>query len=160
MIRKEISGRYLQHLIDASHRKSFDPRGKIDWSVPFDHSYFYMPQDLVSLYGTTLWDRMTRDQRVELSMHAACGALATSIWLENQLSLKLPDYLIDVSPLDSHFHWMQIEVSDECRHSMVFGDAIKRCEVPWYQPRLSKLIYIFHQTPDLESCDDAQHARR
>jgi len=37
MIREEISGQYLQHIIDASHRKSFDPYKEIDWSVPFDY---------------------------------------------------------------------------------------------------------------------------
>ena len=143
MIREEISGHYLQHIIDASHRKSFDPYKEIDWSVPFDYSYFYMPQDMVSLYGTPLWDRMTREQRVKLSMHEACSALATSIWFENQLSFKLIDYLIDFSPLDPHFYWMQIEVADECRHSMMFGEAIKRCDVPWYKPRFSALIAFF-----------------
>ena len=143
MIRKEINGPYLQHLIDASHRKSFDPYKEIDWSVPFDYSYFYMPQDMVSLYGTKLWDQMTREQRVKLSMHEACSALATSIWFENQLSFKLMDYLIDLSPLDPHFYWMQIEVADECRHSMMFGEAIKRCGVPWYKPRFLSLITVF-----------------
>ncbi len=143
MIREEISGQYLERIIDASHRKSFDPHKDIDWSVPFDYSHFYMPQDMVSLYGTALWDQMTREQRVELSMHEACSALATSIWFENQLSFKLMDYLIDVSPLDPHFHWMQIEVADECRHSMMFGEAIKRCGVPWYKPRFSSLITFF-----------------
>jgi hypothetical protein len=69
--------------------------------------------------------------------------LATSIWFENQLSFKLMDYLIDVSPLDPHFYWMQIEVADECRHSMMFGEAIKRCKVPWYEPRFSALITFF-----------------
>jgi P-aminobenzoate N-oxygenase AurF len=143
MVSEEISGQYLQHLVDASHRKSFDPFKEIDWSVPFDCSFFYMPQDMVSLYGTTLWDKMTREQRVKLSMHEACSALATSIWFENQLSFKLMDYLIDVSPLDPQFDWMQIEVADECRHSMMFGEAIKRCAVPWYKPRYSSLITFF-----------------
>ena len=143
MNREEISGRYLQHLIEASHRKSFDPYRQIDWSVPFDCTYFYMPPEMVSLYGTKIWDQMTRDQRVRLSMHEACSTLATTIWFENQLSFKLMDYLIDVSPLDPHFDWMQIEVADECRHSMMFGEAIKRCDVPWYKPRFSSLIAFF-----------------
>ena len=64
MVRENVNGHYLQHLIDASHRKSLDPYKEIDWSVPFDYSHFYMPQDMVSLYGTTLWDEMTREQRV------------------------------------------------------------------------------------------------
>lgn len=143
MIHEELSDHYLQHIIDASHRKSFDPFKEIDWSVPFDSAYFYMPQEMVSLYGTKLWDRMTREQRVKLSMHEACSALSTTIWFENQLCFKLMDYLIDASPLDPHFYWMQIEVADECRHSMMFGEAIKRCGVPWYKPRLSSLITFF-----------------
>ena len=137
MVRENVSGHYLQHLIDASHRKSLDPYKEIDWSVPFDYSHFYMPQDMVSLYGTLLWDEMTREQRVRLSMHEASSVLATAIWFENQLSLKLTDYLAGASPLDPHFFWMQIELADECRHSMMFGEAIKRCEAPCYKPRFS-----------------------
>ncbi len=143
MAREEISDQYIQHIIDASRRKSFDPYKEIDWSVPFDYSHFYMPQDMVSLYGTPLWDGMTREQRVKLSMHEACSALATTIWFENQLCFKLIDYLLGASPLDPHFYWMQIEVADECRHSMMFGEAIKRCGVPWYQPRYSSTIAFF-----------------
>ncbi len=143
MYSEEISRPYLQNLIDGSRGKSFDPYKEIDWNVPFDCTYFYMPQDMVSLYGTKLWDQMAREQRVSLSMHEACCALASTIWFENQLSFKLTDYLIDVSPVDPHFQWMQIEVADECRHSMMFGEAITRCKVPWYKPRYSSVITIF-----------------
>jgi hypothetical protein len=143
MAREEISDQYIQHIIDASRRKSFDPYKEIDWSVPFDYSHFYMPPDLVSLYGTPLWDGMSHEERVKLSMHEACSALATTIWFENQLCFKLIDYLLRASPLGPHFYWMQIEVADECRHSMMFGEAIKRCAVPWYQPRYSSLITFF-----------------
>jgi hypothetical protein len=142
-MREKISGPYLQHIIDAARRKSFDPQKDIDWSVPFDFSHFYMPEDMVSLYGTPLWDQMDREQRVELSMHEACSAFAGLIWFENQLSFKLMDYLIDESPLDLQFYWMQIEVADECRHSMMFGEAIRRSGVPWYKPRYSSLIAFF-----------------
>jgi P-aminobenzoate N-oxygenase AurF len=38
---------------------------------------------------------------------------------------------------------MQIEVADECRHSMMFGEVIKRSGVPWYKPRFSRLISVF-----------------
>jgi hypothetical protein len=143
MATKETSDQFLQHLIDASNRRSLNHTKDIDWSFPFDRSHFYMPQDMISLYGTPLWEQMTRDERVKLSMHEACSVLATTIWFENQLCFKLMDYLIDASPLDPDFCWMQIEVADECRHSMMFGEAIKRCEVPWYKPRWSGLISFF-----------------
>ncbi|MGA2411692.1 MAG: diiron oxygenase, partial [Candidatus Binataceae bacterium] len=130
----------MQRIINTPDRKHFAAYKEIDWSVPFDFSYFYMPQDMVSLFGTRLWDQMTREQRVELSMHEACSAMASLIWFENQLSFKFMDYLTNVSPLDPHFYWMHIEVADECRHSIMFGEAIKRCRAPWYNPRFSRLI--------------------
>jgi len=142
-MREEISREYLQRIVDGAHRKSFDPYKTIDWNVPFDLERFYLPPDMVSLYGTPMWDQMSRDQQVKLSMHEACSALATGIWFENQLSFKMMDYLIDVSPHDPHFYWMQIEVADECRHSMMFGEVIRHAQVPWYKPRFSSLFAFF-----------------
>src|SRR5262249_48509797 len=143
MYRQEISNDYLQHIIDGAHRKSFDPYKNINWDVPFDCSKFYIPEDMVSLYGTPLWDAMRRENRVRLSLHEATSTLSTGIWFENQLCFKLMDYLIDVSPHDPHFYWLQIEVADECRHSMMFGELIKRSQSPWYRPRFGGLFAFF-----------------
>lgn len=143
MYREQINRAYLQHIIDGAHRKSFDPYRQIDWKVPFDLSRFYLPPDMLSLYGTGLWERMTREEQVRLSMHEATSALATGIWFENLLSYKLMDYLIEVSPHDPHFYWMQIEVADECRHSMMFGEMIRHANVPWYKPRFANLFGFF-----------------
>jgi len=142
-MREQISTEYLEHITEASHRKSFDPYKAIDWSVPFDLERFYLPPDMVSLYGTPLWDRMTREQQVKLSMHEACSALSTGIWFETQLSMKFMDYVINTSPHDPHFYWMQTEVADECRHSMMFGELIRHTGVPWYKPRFSTLFVAF-----------------
>jgi len=142
-MREQISREYLQHIVEAAQRKSFDPYKAIDWTVPFDYERFYIPPDMVSLYGTSLWDEMTREQQVKLSLHEASSALATGIWFENLLSFKLMDYLINVSPHDPHFYWMQTEVADECRHSMMFGEVIKRANVPWYKPRFANLFGFF-----------------
>jgi hypothetical protein len=151
MHREEISSQYLERIIEGAHRKSFDPYKTIDWSVPFDLERFYVPPDMVSLYGTPMWDQMTREQQVKLSMHEACSVLATGIWFENLLSFKMMDYLTNVSPHDPHFYWMQIEVADECRHSMMFGEIIKRSGTPWYKPRFANLFAFFtkYLTPKL-----------
>ncbi len=143
MHQEEVNSGYLQRIIESAHRKSFDPYKQIDWSVPFDCSRFYVPEDLVTLYGTQLWERMSHEERVRLSMHEAASTLATGIWFENLLSFKLMDYLTNVSPHDPHFYWMQIEVADECRHSMMFAEVIKRTGVPWYRPRFAGAMAFF-----------------
>lgn len=137
---QEMDAVYLGRLARAAQHKSFDPYRDIDWSVPLDLSRFYVPPDLVSLYDTAIWEGMSRDQQVRLSLHEAASTLATGIWFENLLSFKLMDYLADVSPHDPHFYWMQTEVADECRHSMMFGEVIRRAQVPWYKPRLANLF--------------------
>ncbi len=143
MSREEVSSTHLQRIVDSARRKSFDPCVHIDWNVPFDCSRFYLPEDLVSLYGTALWERMTREDRVRLSLHEAASTLAAGIWFENLLCFKLADYLSDVSPHDIHFYWMQTEVADECRHSMMFAEVIRRAGVPWYKPRFGDLMAFF-----------------
>ena len=143
MAPEDVSTGYLQHLVDSAHRKSFDPYKQIDWNVPFDDSRFYCPESLVTLYGTPLWEQMSRAQRVRLSLHEATSTLATGIWFENLLSFKLTDYLTSTSPHDTHFYWMQLEVADECRHSMMFAEVIKRANAPWYRPRYGNLMTFF-----------------
>jgi hypothetical protein len=133
-MKTEVDHAFVSHLSDAAHRKSFDPWRDIDWSVPFDDSYFYLPPDLVSLYGTELWSSMTREQQVRLSMHEASSTLAQGLWFENILGFKLLDYLYRANPHEPHFYWMLQEVADECRHSMMFGEFIRRSGTPWYQP--------------------------
>src|SRR5258708_3550550 len=88
-MKTEVDHAYVSHLSDAAHRKSFDPWRDIDWSVPFDDSHFYLPPDLVSLYGTELWNSMTREQQVRLSMHEAPSTLAQALWFPNILTLNL-----------------------------------------------------------------------
>jgi hypothetical protein len=145
----EINPAYLDRIIASARHRSFDPYEEIDWEVPFDLSRFYLPQELVSLYGTAMWTAMTREERVRLSLHEAASTLAAGIWFENLLCFKLTDYLGALSPHHSHFYWMQIEVADECRHSMMFGEIIRRAGAPWYRPRYGALFAFFtkHLSP-------------
>src|SRR2546426_8389556 len=99
----EVDEVYLKHLSEAAQRKSFDPYKDIDWTVPFDLSRFYLPEDLVTLYGTEIWEKMSREERIRLSLHEACSTLAHGIWFENILSSCLLKHLYQASPHDQHF---------------------------------------------------------
>ena len=59
--REEFSDRLLK----GSVKKSYEPVVDIDWNAPLDPDKFYLPPRVVSLYGTPLWDSMTRAQRIE-----------------------------------------------------------------------------------------------
>ena len=140
-MRAEVDNAYIEHLTEASQRKSFDPYRDIDWNVPFDDSQFYVPPDLISLYGTELWNAMSREERVRLSKHEAACTMAQGIWFENILNFKMTSYLYRTSPLDPEFYWMQREIADECRHQMMFGEFVRHAGTPWYKPSWRAMMF-------------------
>ena len=96
-----------QRLLRAAAKRSFDPASDIDWTTPInDDDWFYMPEHRVSLYGTRLWQSMTRRQRIALSRHEVASMAQTGIWFELILM---------------HTDWVLTEIADECRHSSMFA---------------------------------------
>lgn len=61
--------------------------------------------------------------------------MATGIWFENILKHKFIDYLYNHDPRDPNFRFMLHEVADECHHSMMFGEFIRRSGAPYYPVR-------------------------
>jgi P-aminobenzoate N-oxygenase AurF len=125
----------VERLSDAAVEKSFDPIKDIYWDEPFDLERFYMPEEDLSLYGTPVYEALTREEKVRLSLHEAASLMATGIWFENILKHKFLDYLYDASPQDANFRFMLHEVADECHHSMMFGEFVRRSGAPFYPVR-------------------------
>ena len=61
--REQVAAR----LLEASAKHSFDPVHEVDWDQPQPADLFYAVPEHLSLYGTPLWERMTPEQRIELS---------------------------------------------------------------------------------------------
>ncbi|MDQ2636669.1 MAG: diiron oxygenase, partial [Actinomycetota bacterium] len=58
---------FSERLLKGSVKKSYAPIVDIDWDAPLDPDKFFLPPRTVSLYGTPLWQSMSREQRIELS---------------------------------------------------------------------------------------------
>lgn len=124
-----------ERLSEASVKKSYDPIKDIDWNEPFDLERFYMPEQDISLYGTPIYEALTREEKIRLSLHEAAKAMATGIWFENILKHKFLDYLYNRDPHDANFRYMLHEIADECHHSIMFGEFIRRSGAPFYPVR-------------------------
>lgn len=94
-----------------------------------------MPEQDISLYDTAIYEALNREERVRLSLHEAASAMATGIWFENILKHKFLDYLYAADPFDPNFRFMLHEVADECHHSTMFGEFIRRSGAPFYPVR-------------------------
>ena len=117
---------FSERLLKGSVKKSYEPIVDIDWDAPLDPDKFYLPPRLVSLYGTPMWDEMTREQQIDLSRQELVNTLSAGIWFENLLNQTLLRTLLHEDPTSRSTHYKLTELGDETRHMIMFGKAIER----------------------------------
>jgi hypothetical protein len=121
-------------LIAASERTTLDPFVEIDWDQPLDDTAYYLPPEMLSLYGTATWEAMNEAQRIRYSRHELAATCGAAIWFENALMQIVLKHLVHVPVSDPMHRYLLIEVADECRHSAMFGEFIRRAGTPAYAP--------------------------
>ncbi|MFJ5288171.1 MULTISPECIES: diiron oxygenase [unclassified Streptomyces] len=141
-----------ERLLESSARHSFDPDKELDWVAPVEDGKWFWPPELVSLYDTPLWRKMSEDQRMELARHEAASLASLGIWFEIILMQLLVRHIYDKSLTSNHVRYALTEIADECRHSMMFARMIKKGGAPAYPvPRmyhnLARVLKTFSTTP-------------
>ncbi|WP_172387064.1 diiron oxygenase [Streptomyces sp. MNP-20] len=121
-----------QRLLVASARHSSDPDTELDWTAPFEDGKWYVAPELISLYKTPLWERMSEEQRMELSRHERASITCSGIWFEQILMHLLLRHLDGFPCTSDHVRYAYTEIADECRHSMMFGRLVRKLETPVY----------------------------
>src|SRR4051794_22759617 len=121
-----------RRLVTASERQSFDPFTDVDWSEPLDDTAYYLPPEFLPLYGTAVWDSMSQVDRYEYSRHECASLCAAGIWFENILMHLIVRHLYDLPATDGAFRYLLVETADECRHSSMFAELVRRAGTPAY----------------------------
>jgi hypothetical protein len=133
---------FSERLLKGSVKKSYAPIVDIDWDAPLDDDKFFLPPKTVSLYGTPLWDNMSREQQIELSRQEFVNTLSAGIWFENILNQALLRKMMHQDPTSRATHYELTELGDETRHMIMFGKAIERVGAKPVRPRLYQRIII------------------
>jgi hypothetical protein len=115
-----------ERLLNGTVRRSYSPEVDIDWDAPLEDDRYFLPPQLLSLYGTAYWDELTTEQRIELSRQELANVLSVGIWFENVLNRALLLHLLDQDVTAPHAHYALTEMGDECRHMTMFGRLIGR----------------------------------
>jgi hypothetical protein len=136
--REEFSGRLLR----GSVKKYYEPVVDIDWEAELDPDKFFLPPKVVSLYGTPIWDAMTREQQIELSRQELVNTLSAGIWFENILNQAILRTIMHQDPTANATHYALTEMGDETRHMVMFGKAISRVGAKPIQPRWYQRVII------------------
>lgn len=121
-------------LLRSSEQFTLDPDTDIRWDADPGDAEWFAPPELLTLYGTPLWDRMSHEQRIELSKHEMCSIAATGIWFEVILLRMLGRHVYDSDMLSDHVGYVLTEVADECRHSQMFARMIRELGVEFHAP--------------------------
>ncbi len=133
---------FAERLLKGSVKKSYAPVVDIDWNAPLDPDKFYLPPKTVSLYGTRLWESMSRAQRIELSRQELVNTLSAGIWFENILNQALLRKMMHQDPTARTTHYELTELGDETRHMVMFGKAINRVGAKPVRPKRYQRIII------------------
>src|ERR1700758_3722753 len=133
---------FSERLLKGSVRKSYEPVVDIDWDAPLDPDKFYLPPKVVSLYGTPIWDAMSRAQQIELSRQEFVNTLSAGIWFENMLNQSLLRDIMHKDPTAKATHYALTELGDETRHMVMFGKAIERVGARPVTPRRYQRMVI------------------
>lgn len=121
-------------LLKSSAKQSYDPEVDIDWEAPLVDGLWYMQPERMSLFGTPLWERLSEEQRIELSKHEVASISSVGVWFELILMQLMVRDLYSTDPREQRMHYALTEVADECRHSLMFGKAIDKVGAPAYGP--------------------------
>ncbi len=133
-----------EQLIAASQRHTHDPFQEIEWNIPIDDSAYHLPPEMLALYGTAVWEQMTERERIAYSRHETAAMFAAGIWFENALMQIVLRHLTEIDVTDPTHRYLLIEVADECRHSAMFGEYIRRAGTPSYRPDRPVIIDDTH----------------
>jgi hypothetical protein len=146
--RAEQVRRTATRLLGSTSKNSYDPELDIDWDAPVDLDQAFMPYERVSLYGTALWDRMSEEQKRELSKQEIASVASTGLWFEIILIQLLARWAYHQDPQDPRTQYALAEIGDETRHIQMFAKAIARMGTPTYRPRrlLHQLARLYKAT--------------
>src|SRR3954454_10278300 len=123
-----------ERLTAASARNSYDPFTEIDWDRPLDDDHYHLPPEFLPLYGTPQWEAMSETERRTYSRHECASLCGAGIWFENILMHLVLRHLYDLPADDPVHRYLLVETADECRHSAMFGEYIRRAGPPAYRP--------------------------
>jgi para-aminobenzoate N-oxygenase AurF len=146
-----------RRLLESSRKHSFDPDTELDWDAPFDDDKWFWPPELVSLYGTPLWRRMSPEQQRNLARLEAASLASLGIWFEIILIQLLARHIYDKPLTSSHVRYALTEIADECRHSMMFARLITRGGAEPYpvsrlHHNLARVLKTVSTTPGSFTC--------
>lgn len=108
----------MRRLYEQAKRDQWNAATDIDWTRPLEGDGGLLADDLVDVYGTKFWDRLSADERVELNRRVTQWRLSTLVHGEHGAMLVCSQMVENVHGQDAKL-FQATQVVDEARHNEV-----------------------------------------
>src|SRR5947209_16394518 len=108
----------MRRLYEQAKLDQWNAATDIDWEQPLEGDGGLIADDLVDIYGTKFWDRLSDDERVELNHRVARWRLTTLMHGEHGAMLVCSQMVENVVGQDAKL-FQASQVVDEARHNEV-----------------------------------------
>jgi hypothetical protein len=115
-------------LIAISKQKPLLPETFVPWETEIKADTLFMPEYMVSLYGHPLWDRLTREQQIELGRLEMVQVMYSYGWSETLACHFFNRHLLTLNSTTSEYKFLIRELIEEYRHQEMFGMAVEKLE--------------------------------
>jgi hypothetical protein len=113
-------------LTRASQKFFYDVNTKLVWPDAFEASDWGMSPELISLYGTDLWDELDETQRKKLSFHELAGFFSLILHGERPLLEGMSHRLYTLEKNLNVLEYMHHFLDEENKHMMMFSGFLRR----------------------------------
>jgi hypothetical protein len=109
----------LRALYDKAKGEQWDGRTYLPWDTEVDPMAEHMPDSMIAIYGTHLWQKMSQRNICELRQHLQSWTLSNFMHGEQGALLATAQIVTTVPLADAKFY-ASTQVMDEARHVEVY----------------------------------------
>ena len=111
-------------LYEKAKRDQWNASVALDWSRPVDVDAGILEDERISIYGTTLWDKLDRKRRAQLNFCHSAWALSQFMHGEQGALLTASEIVASIPWTEAKFYAAS-QVMDEGRHVEAYSKYLK-----------------------------------
>jgi hypothetical protein len=121
----------LINLYDKGKKKQWDTNERIDWSHdPSPENPLEMPDELVPIFGSPMWDKLTDDERGNLRRNMVAWQFSQFLHGEQGALICTAKIVQTVPDIDSKYY-AATQVMDEARHVETYSRYLDKIEMAY-----------------------------
>lgn len=117
----ETSSELATRLTAQSREQFWNVYTELEWPEKLEGDRYAMTPELISIYGTELWDALSEEQRIKLSLYEVANFFSLTLQGERPLVAGLSDRLYSSRLSPEGTEYIHHFIDEENKHMIMFG---------------------------------------